>query len=212
MAAIRVVLLPGAKDDPGYWSAVERALPRRTKALTLFWPALSAGSKAFSLQQGAEAAASAMQASGVTTATICGVGVGALVALQLAADHPDRVQSLVLATRQVGLSPILLSLPAAALRLLPARTVQRLGAGPEQVLALLDQARPVDFSALAARVHCPTVVLCGARDRLNRRGSATLARTLPHGQLELIPRAGAEWLSERPELLAEALSSSGSPT
>lgn len=205
MAASRVVLLPSVKGDPGFWGEVERALPRKVRALTVPWPAPAAGAPPTTVEQAAEQVSAAMQAAGVRTATIGGVGVGVLVALQLAASHPDRVSGLVLATRQTAVSPILMSLPAAVLRLLPASAVARLGAGHEQLTALLDQARPVDFAGLAKRVDVPTVVLCGARDRLNRRGSAALAGALPQGRLAMIPRVGVEWLSERPDLLAEAL-------
>jgi 3-oxoadipate enol-lactonase len=142
---------------------------------------------------------------GLTSACICGVGIGAMVALQVAADHPDRVERLALVTRQVAVSPMLLSLPAVVLGLLPATTVARLGAGQDQLLALLDQVRPVDFARLAPRVHTRSAVICAQRDSVNRRSSAALTRALPNGQLELLPSAGPGWLAEHPYLLTECL-------
>lgn len=166
-------------------------------------PGLEAtASEPFSLEVAAGAVGATVKRSG-GSATVCGIGLGAMVALQLTASQPERVDRLVLVTRQVAVSPVLMSLPAAVLRLLPATTVQRLGAGQDQVLALLDQARPVDAGGLASRVDVPAVVLCGARDRINRRASTALARALPRGELQLIPKAGADWLT--PEGLAEAL-------
>jgi 3-oxoadipate enol-lactonase len=153
----------------------------------------------------AESVVAAMGTAGLASGSVCGFGLGAMVALQLAVDHPDRVERLFLITRQVRLSPILLSLPAVVLRLLPAAAVQRLGAASDQVLALLDEVRPIDVAPLAPKVDVPALVLCGARDIVNRRASAELARMLPHAELQLLPQAGPGWLADRPELLTEAL-------
>jgi 3-oxoadipate enol-lactonase len=147
----------------------------------------------------------ALDAAGHGSGTLCGVGLGAMVAMQLAVDHPDRVDGLVLSTRQVHTSSLLLSLPAAVLPLIPAAWVARLGAKQDQILTLLDQVRHVDFSALARQVSPSTLVLCGAHDVINRRASAALARELPRGELQTVPHAGPGWLRTHPELLAGAL-------
>jgi pimeloyl-ACP methyl ester carboxylesterase len=157
------------------------------------------------LERLAERVVAVIEDRGLASACVCGVGIGAMVALQAAADHPDRVERLALVTRQVAVSPILLSLPAAVLGLLPATTLARLGAGQDQLLALLDQVRPVDFARLAPRVHAPSTVICAQRDPVNRRSSAALSRDLPNGQLEFLPAAGPDWLAEHPHLLTEAL-------
>ena len=165
-------------------------------------------SPAFTLTAAAGAVAEQLDRSDADEVTLVGIGVGAMVALQLAADQAQRVSGLVLLTRQVGVSPVLLSLPAAVLRLLPAATVHRIGARPEQVLGLLDQVRPVDSTPLATRVTAPAVVVCGARDRLNRRASTQLARALPGGELRLVRDARPGWLERQPELLVELVRAS----
>lgn len=197
-----LVLLPAAVDGPGTWTGLTSALGRAYRVLA---PEPGAAGPVLPLTGRVAAVTSAMDAAGVASATLCGHGLGAVVALQLAAEAPDRVDGLVLMTRQVALSPVLLSLPAAVLRLLSAAAVQRLGAAPPQVTALLDQVRPVDAAPLAARVTTPAVVVCGARDRVNRRASAALARALPAGRLELVPGARDGWPSAQPERLAPLL-------
>ncbi len=199
-----LVLLHGAHDGPDSWGRVRSALPDRVPVLTPRLPVQDGVDEPFTLERGAEAVAAALDAAGATSATLCGAGLGAMVALQLAADHPDRVDHLALITRQLRLSPLLMSLPAVVLRLLPATAVQRLGAEQPQLLALLDQVRPVDATPLARRVHTPTEVLCGARDHINRRASESLAKALPAGKLQLLP-AGPDWLTSHPELLVAAL-------
>lgn len=197
-----LVLLPGLGPTPE-----PRALAQRLREVYVtLTPDLAAASSGgpFALTTAADVVGDVVAASGHRSATLCGIGLGALVALQVATDHPEQVSRLVLLTRSVAASPILLSVSAAVLRLLPVSTVQRLGMGQDQLLALLDQVRPVDYQGIAGRVRQPAVVLCGQRDRLNRRASATLARRLRSGELRLVPGADESWLDD-PDILAEAL-------
>jgi pimeloyl-ACP methyl ester carboxylesterase len=199
-----VVLLHGV-ERPARWAAVVAALPDSVVVLTPELSPSDAGTGQLTLPQGASAVTSALDEAGLGSAAICGVGLGAMVALHLAAEQPERVDSLVLVTRQVRLSPVLMSVSAAVLRLLPATAVARLGAAEPQVIALLDQVRPVDATPLARRVPAPALVLWGGRDPVNRRASQALASALPFGHLQLVPGAGPRWLEESPELLADAL-------
>jgi pimeloyl-ACP methyl ester carboxylesterase len=199
MRTTAALLVPALHDEPGRWQPLS-ALLRGRFALTIAVPPDPAAGHAEPFSLAGAAAAVARGRRGPMT--VCGIGLGAMVALELAANHPEQVSRLVLVTRQVALSPVLLSLPAAVLRLLPATTVQRF-ARREQVLALLDQVRPIDATAIAARVDVPAVVLCGGRDRINRRASAALAAALPQGELRLVPKAGPGWLT--PETLASEL-------
>jgi len=213
-----LVLLGGAQDGPESWDPIRGELAEAFSVLT---PGLAAqasesstGSSsvsAFGLDQAAADIAASLADLDAASVVVCGVGLGAMVGLELAAEHPERVGELVLVTRRLALSPLLMSLPAVVVRLLPAARVQRLGAPQAQVLALLDQVRPVDFRPLAARVAAPATVLCGARDQNNRHPSQTLARALPQGRLQLIGRAGPAWLRDSPHLLAEQLLTHAAP-
>jgi pimeloyl-ACP methyl ester carboxylesterase len=197
-----LVLLPGTSAPAALTTTLVAGLGGAAEVLLAPPPQAS---RAFSLTAAAGAVADQLDRAGAGQVTLVGFGVGAMVALQLAADQPQRVGGLVLLTRQVAVSPVLLSLPAAVLRLLPAATVHRIGARPEQVLGLLDQVRPPDFGPLATRVTAPAVVVCGARDRLNRRASTQLARALPAGEVRLVPGARQGWLERQPELLLEVV-------
>ncbi|MET1007331.1 MAG: alpha/beta hydrolase [Propionibacteriaceae bacterium] len=200
-----LVLLSGFGDPTGSWAAVQAGLGDAVQILTPPLAGLSPTDSDFTLQRSAAGMATALAAAGHSSATVCGVGLGAMVALQLAADSPERVDDLVLITRQVRSSAILLSLPAAVLPLIPASWVVRLGAQQDQVLALLDQVRPVDFTSTARRVSTPALVLCGDHDVINRRTSATLARELRRGDLQTVPDAGPGWLRSNPEKLVRLL-------
>ena len=97
------------------------------------------------------------------------------------------------------------SLYYGVLNLLPAAVIQRLGARALQVLDLFDQVRPADSRSLAERVQAPALVIVGERDVANRGPSAVLARSLPLGNLRVVPRAGRGWRVQQPQVVANLL-------
>jgi pimeloyl-ACP methyl ester carboxylesterase len=209
-----LVLLSTAADSAAGWDAYRPALTGAFRLLTPELPDLVTGSGAPSesrqsdsaiVRRGADAAFGAIDAAGFSSAFVCGCGLGAVLALAVAGRWPERVDGLVLVANQVRLAPILMSLPAALTRLLPAATLERLGIGSGQVIALLDQVRPADFRPLAAQVRGPALVVCGQYDRINLRVSAELARALPNGELRILPRAEPGWRYEHPQMLIQLL-------
>src|SRR4029434_2879649 len=87
----------------------------------------------------------------------------------------------------------------------PETGAERRGGSPADVAALYDQVRPVDFKPLAEQVHAPALVVVGERDVANRGPSAALAKSLPLGNLRVVPGAGPGWRAQRPELIAQLL-------
>jgi pimeloyl-ACP methyl ester carboxylesterase len=136
---------------------------------------------------------------------LLGHGWGSMVALQIAASHADRIAALLLSTNARLETIVVRSILSGVLALLPVSVIQQLGGRPADVAALLDQARPVDVKSLAARAAAPALVMVGERDVANRGPSAALARSLPLGNLRVVPRAGPSWQAEHPHLVVELL-------
>lgn len=201
-----LVLLVGATEPAERLAATERLLGRRFELLTpqILRPGRD-GARRFSLRGAADCVVDAITDAGLPTAVVCGIGLGAMVGMTVARDEPDLVRGLVLATAAVRLSPILMSVQAVALRLVPAATLERWGADPAQVVALLAAVRPVDFLPLAAQVRHRSLVVCGGRDQVNSRPSRLLADTLSAGTLSVVPGAADGWLLETPERLDSLL-------
>jgi 3-oxoadipate enol-lactonase len=139
---------------------------------------------------------------------LCGLSLGALVALRYAADRPDRVRRLVVCAGFVRLPwhlRLLQRAIGAAVRVTPSRAVRKgLVSGiPEEhrAGALADVARldsrqvsrimreGASF-ALTGMPSAPTLVLCGERDRANLGLSRRLAGVLLNARFETVPEAG----------------------
>lgn len=147
---------------------------------------------------------SALSASGAERAVLCGSGYGAMVALHVAANYPERVAALVLTTANRLLDRQRRGVADAVYGLLPVSRVQQLHGPQGRVLELLDQVRTVDWTPFAGQVSTPALVVVGDRDPLNRAPSRRLAAVLRSSELVVLPGAREGWISRDPAALAEA--------
>lgn len=63
----------------------------------------------------------------------------------------------------------------------------------------------LDYSGELNKISCPVLVICGEKDRANRKASQELASRLAHAEFCVIEQAGHEVNVDAPERLAEAL-------
>jgi len=198
-----VVLLPGFDDSSAQTTALKAALDDVAQVLT---PDITVGTTTtVTLEEPALRVLDTIATAGMDRAMLVGHGWGTMVALQVAATHEELVAALMLSTNARLETMLVRSLYYGILNLLPAAIVQQLGGRPPDVLKLLDRVRPADFRSLAERVTAPALVIVGEQDVANRGPSATLAGSLPLGNLRVVPHAGAGWRSQQPQVVANLL-------
>ena len=198
-----VVLLPGLHDTSTQTTALQAALADVAQVLT---PDITVSTtKTVILEDPALRVLDAMSTAGTDRAVLVGHGWGSIVALQIAATREERVAALMLSTNARLETIVVRSLYFGILGLLPASIIQQLGARPPEILNLLDQVRPADFRSLAERVPAPALIIVGEQDVANRGPSAALARSLPLGNLRVVPQAGSGWRAQKPQVVADLL-------
>ncbi len=196
-----VVLLPALGEDEAQTAALRAAFEEATQVLR---PDISVrGTSPVILEEPALAVLDALTSARTSQIVLIGHGWGAMVALQIAANSADRVAALILSTNARPETIAIRSLFYGVLSLLPATVVQQLGGRSADVAGLLDQVRPVDIKPLAVRAAAPALVIVGERDIANRGPSAALARSLPLGNLRVVPQAGPDWQTKDPQLVVE---------
>src|SRR3954447_194290 len=197
------VLLPGLGDASAQTTAQRAALEQLAPVLTPDIAVSDTGPVI--LEDPALRVLATIIAADTDDAVLIGHGWGSMVALQIAATHSEQIAALMLSTNARLETIMIRSIFYGVLGLLPATVVQQLGGRPADVAALFDQVRPVDFKRLAEQIRAPALVVVGERDVANRGPSAALAKSLPLGNLRVVPQAGAGWQAQQPQLLAELL-------
>jgi pimeloyl-ACP methyl ester carboxylesterase len=168
--------------------------------------------------RGADTAAAMAQlilANAPTRFSLCGFSLGAIVALEMIAQAPDRIERLAL----IGCNPGILDAKAQTARAaLPhtefateddAPLVHLMSATAsaetyrQQTAMTLSRA---DSQARLSRIDVPTLVLCGAQDRTCPPAmSCSIANAIFGARLVIVPGAGHYLPIERPDLVADEL-------
>lgn len=232
-----VVLVHGAGMDSRIWTAQCDALAaagRRVIAVDLPGHGGSDGPALGSPQAMADWLAEVLDVLEISSVAIAGHSMGALVALEAAARHPEHVHGLALlgAAPRMPVHPDLLAL-AEANDLRAADMIVKWGHAPakpdrpnaapaemlETVRRLLAASRSgvlyTDLSACndytggaeaGARVTCPTLLLLGDEDKMTpAKAGRKLAETIPNAEVVELDGCGHMTMVEAPEATSAAL-------
>lgn len=136
---------------------------------------------------------------------LCGLSLGGMLALQYAVEHGNRVNSLVLIGTQFSAPDNLLRFQNLIFRFMPESAFKETGFGKAGMISLSKSMIGLDFYQDLKCIHCRTLVICGEKDRANRRASMKLKEQIPNAEISLIPNAGHEVNVDAPALLGKEL-------
>ena len=139
------------------------------------------------------------------TFCLCGLSLGGVLALQYAANHPQRLNSLILMGAQYRSPKLLLAIQNLIFRFMKESNFQGLGFGKDDFIRLCATTGQVNLTAALPGIPCPTLVLCGENDSPNKKAARGLSRGIPGSKLVFIPQAGHELNKDCPEKLADIL-------
>ena len=199
---MNLLLLHGLGQGPGSWDGVLDALGPDPGAACPDLFGLCGGAPDYpALYAALEDYAGALP----EPVILCGLSLGAVLALDYAIRCPERVAGLVLVAPQYKMPRALLRLQNAVFRMMPERAFAQTGLGKRDILRLTASMMDLDLRDGLARVDCPALILVGERDSANRKAARELAGLLPRATVREVPGAGHEVNVDAPRELAEAL-------
>lgn len=136
---------------------------------------------------------------------ICGLSLGALLAIDFAIRHGDKVASLVLIGTQYKVPSLLIDFQNLIFRCMPNKAFDSMGLSKSNTIKLAHSMRSLDFTAQLNNILCPVTILCGKKDTANLKASKRLKELLPQATLHIIPNAGHELNKYAPNMIAEIL-------
>ena len=90
-------------------------------------------------------------------------------------------------------------------RLLPKSTFTSMAFDKKDTFALGNTMKDLDFSDRVCEIRCPTLILCGEKDRANLKSAHFLAEHIPGAELRVLENTGHVVNEESPKVLAERL-------
>ena len=136
---------------------------------------------------------------------LCGLSLGGILALNYAAEYPEKVASLVLIAAQYEMPKLLLKFQNIIFRFLPNASFQELGFTKKNFIQLTNSILDLNFRKDLIDISCPPLIICGEKDHVNKKASKGLAALIPGANLQFIKNAGHEVNVHAPQTLAEAL-------
>ncbi|MEG0388987.1 MAG: hypothetical protein RR582_11715 [Niameybacter sp.] len=120
-------------------------------------------------------------------------------------DHPTRVKSFVLIGGQYEMPKLLLKVQNVIFRVLPKGVFQKMGFSKNDFIQLTNSMMDINFSKDLKKVACDTLVICGEKDKVNKKAAISLGKCIAQAELQMVKDAGHEVNVEAPKQLAEIL-------
>ena len=127
---------------------------------------------------------------------LCGLSLGAVLALNYAIDFPQRVKSLILIAPQYNMP-----------KFMPKSQFKDIGLTKRDFITLTNSMADMDFTSGLENVSCPVLVLCGEKDTVNKKAAIKIARKISRARFSTIENSGHEVNIDNPKGVAMAMKS-----
>ena len=136
---------------------------------------------------------------------LCGLSLGAVLALNYAIDYPRRVKSLILIAPQYDMPKFLLKVQNVLFKFMPESQFKDIGLTKKDFITLTISMADMDFTSGLEKVSCPVLVLCGEKDNVNKKAAVKVAEKLSKAKFSTIENSGHEVNIDNPNGLAKAM-------
>lgn len=204
---MKLVYLHGLMQDASAWNAVREILDGEMPGDSMELYALTEDMTFAGLY----AALEAYLLRETEPVHLVGLSLGGMLAMRYAALHPDKVGALTLIGVQTEVPAMLVGLQNLLFRLMPEKAFAEGNLTRAQTISLCESMRRLNLRGEAMNLRCPVQMVCGKKDRANRRAAeeiAALIRTSGGScRTWTITGAGHEVNADAPEKLAAAIRS-----
>ena len=138
---------------------------------------------------------------------LCGLSLGAVLALNYAIDFPQRVKSLILIAPQYNMPKFLLKVQNVLFKFMPKSQFKDIGLTKRDFITLTNSMADMDFTSGLENVSCPVLVLCGEKDNVNKKAAIKIARKISRARFSTIENSGHEVNIDNPKGVAMAMKS-----
>jgi pimeloyl-ACP methyl ester carboxylesterase len=193
MTPTRLLFLPGAAADPGFWRPLGDRLQTPAEKVYFGWPGLGRQAPDPAVNSFEDLVALVEAQLGDGPVDLLAQSMGGGIAIQVALRHPGKVRRLVLSVTSVGID-------VTGLGGLEWRG--NYGRNFPQAAAWVQDARP-DFTADLPGMTCPILLLWGDADPISPvTVGETLAALLPDARLHVTPGGDHDIVATHAQALA----------
>lgn len=136
---------------------------------------------------------------------LCGLSLGAILALNYVIDYPKAVKSLVLIGGQYRMPKKSLKFQNTVFKLMPKKLFENMGITKDDCIKLTNSMADLDFSKGLKEISCPVLVICGEKDNANKAAAMEMTEQIDKARFQVAESVGHEVNVCAPIMLAEML-------
>lgn len=136
---------------------------------------------------------------------LCGLSLGAILAMEFYMRYPERIKSMVLIAPQYKMPTLLMDIQNLVFRFMPEKVFRKIGIRKENMISISKSMRNLDYRDRIPSIKCPVTIVCGSKDKVNKKAAIVMNRLLPNSNVVIVPGAGHEINLDAPEKLAEII-------
>lgn len=200
---MKLIFLHGLGQSPSSWNEILISLPKHIEPLC---PSL------FGLLEDGEISYERMYTAlekyieeFSEPVNLCGISLGAVLALNYTIDHIEKVSSLVLIAPQYKMPKLLLKIQNMVFHVMPEHSFSKSGLKKSDMIQLTKSMAPLNFQKDLHKITCPSFIICGERDKANRKAAKALTNLIPGAGFGLIDSTGHEVNVEAPYKLSNEI-------
>lgn len=136
---------------------------------------------------------------------LCGLSLGGLLALDYAIQRSEKINSLVLIGTPFQIPKGLLKFQNIVFGLMPKAAFRNMGVSKKDFTRLSKSMASLDFMESAAVLDCPSLILCGAKDKANMESAKQYHEAMRNSRLAIVEDSGHEVNKDNPNELVRFL-------
>jgi len=136
---------------------------------------------------------------------LCGLSLGGILTLNYTLDYPEKVKSLILVGAPHKIPKLMFSIQNIIFRFLPKSVFENTAFDKKDMFDFGESIKDLDFNNKVQNVKCPTLIICGKKDRANTKSAYYFAENIENSKLIIMENTGHIVNEESPKLLAKEL-------
>lgn len=136
---------------------------------------------------------------------ICGLSLGAILALELYFRKPEKISGLILIAPQYKIPKIIVSLQNIIFKLMPEKFFEETNISKNNMISIASSLKDLDYSKKIGKISTDVFILCGQKDKMNLKASRLLNKSIKNSSLFIIPNSGHEINIDNPKKLAKII-------
>ena len=136
---------------------------------------------------------------------LCGLSLGGVLVLDFVKEYPEKVNSIILIGTPYKIPRGLCKLQNIVYHIMPKSAFEKIGCPKNEFISLLHSLSNLNISRELDKINCPSLILCGAKDKVNMKNVKLLNNDIKNSKFKIIENAGHEVNTDNPKELAHAI-------